>query len=112
LAGRASAIIRRLGLFFLSSRVEFGAFYDVAPSAFVSLVGAAVNCGVAVGDAAVSSCVGFGNSLALGVATIGAPIVAGQVSRVGLCAKNRATREVIAAAIETIPNAIVQRARR
>jgi hypothetical protein len=38
LAGRASAIIRRLGLFFSSSRVEFGAFYDVALSAFVSLL--------------------------------------------------------------------------
>jgi hypothetical protein len=38
LAGRASAIIRRLGLFFSSSRVEFGAFYDVALSAFVSVL--------------------------------------------------------------------------
>jgi hypothetical protein len=86
-------------------------------------VGAAVNCGVALGDAvvssgiavggaAVSSCVGVGNSLAMGVATIGAPIVAGPVSRVGLCAKKWATPEAIAATIETIPNAIAQRARR
>lgn len=78
----------------------------------VAVGDAAVSSGIAVGDAAVSSCVGVGNSLALGVATIGAPIVAGQVSRVGLCAKNWATPEVIAAAIETIPNAIAQRARR
>ena len=78
----------------------------------VAVGDAPVSSGIAVGDAAVSSCVGVGNSLALGVATIGAPIVAGQVSRVGLCAKNWATPEVIAAAIETIPNAIAQRARR
>jgi hypothetical protein len=37
LAGGASAIIRRLGLFF-SYRVEFGAFYDAALSGFVSVL--------------------------------------------------------------------------
>ena len=78
----------------------------------VAVGGVAVNCGVAVGDATLSSCVGVGNSLTLGVATIGAPTVADKVSRVCLCAKNWATPEVIAAAIETIPNAIAQRARR
>ncbi len=42
----------------------------------VAVGDAPVSSGIAVGDAAVSSCVGVGNSLALGVATIGAPIVA------------------------------------
>jgi hypothetical protein len=38
LAGKANAIIRRLDLFLSSFRVEFGVFYDVALSAFVSVL--------------------------------------------------------------------------
>jgi hypothetical protein len=83
---------------------------DAALSSGITVADAALSSGITVGDAALSSWVGVGTSIGLGVATIGAPIAA--CSRVGLCAKNWATPEVIAAAIETIPNAIAQRARR
>jgi hypothetical protein len=85
---------------------------DATVNCGVAVDDATVNSGVAVDDATLSSCVGVGNAPALGVATIGSPIIVGQVLRVGLCAKNWTIPEIIAAAIEVIPNAIAQRARR
>lgn len=105
ISGRVRRFLRRCSV---GVRLGVGAGVNCG----VAVGGAAVSSGIAVGDAAVNSCVGVGNSIALGGSTIGAPIVAGKVSRVGLYAKHWATPEVIAAAIETIPNAIAQRARR
>jgi hypothetical protein len=78
----------------------------------VAVAGAGVNSGVAVGGPVVSSGVAVGNSTGGGVETIGAPMVAGRASRLGLCARNWATPEAIATATESIPKAIAQRARR
>ena len=64
-------------------------------------VGVAVSAGVAVG-----------NSMGVGVATVGVPMAAGRFSRVGLFARHWATPEIIARAPETIPTPIAQRARR
>jgi len=61
---------------------------------------------------AVSSGVAVGNSMGVGVATAGVPIIAGQFSRVGFFARHWATPEIIATATETIPTPIAQRARR
>jgi hypothetical protein len=115
-SGRVRRFLRRCSVgvrLAVGAAVNCGVAVGGAPvNSGVALGDAAVSSGIAIGDAALSSCVGVGNSLALGVAKFGAPIVAGEVSRVGLCAKNWTTPDVIAAAIETIPNAIAQRARR
>jgi hypothetical protein len=113
-SGRVRRFLRRCSVgvrFGVGVTVNFGvAVGEAAVSSAIVVADAAVGSGITVGDAALSSCVGVGTSIGLGVATIGASIAA--CSRVGLCPKNWATPEVIAAAIETIPNAIAQRARR
>jgi hypothetical protein len=47
---------------------------DAALSSGIAINDGALSSGIAAGDVAVSSCVGVSNSLALGVATIGAPV--------------------------------------
>lgn len=47
---------------------------DATLSSGMAVNDAALSSGMAAGDMAVSSCVGVSNSLALGVATIGAPV--------------------------------------
>jgi len=84
----------------------------VAVNCGVTVGGAVVRSGVTVGSAAIGSGVAVGSSIGTGVATVGVSMATDCVARVGLFAKHWATPEVIAAAIETIPNAIAQRARR
>ena len=113
-SGRVRRFLRRCSVgvrLGVGATVNFGVTVgEAAVSSTIVVADAALSSGITVGDAALSSFIGVGTSIGLGVGTIGAPIVAW--SRVGLCAKNWATPEVIAAAIETIPNAIAQRARR
>ena len=86
-SGRARRFLRRCSVgvgLGVGATVNFGvAVGEAAVSSAMVVADTALSSGITVGDAALGSCVGVGTSIGLGVATIGAPIVACSQSTAG-----------------------------